>query len=172
MPETMSNRMSVINKQIYIYMPYVVPDGLSETMSEYVSIIVFIYSYKACQGGDHSKKVIFSLRIVVVLHGIVNVVLANLFQDPEGHWQSVFENQWTSNISCASLSKTRMQVEGLPQGQKSAKRNNFHSMFVLNCGIRGCVKGALIKARSRWPNEFLIRRIFTWNREKSEPTKC
>jgi hypothetical protein len=34
----MSDRMSE-----YIYMPYILPDGLSETMSE----------YEVCQGGDH-----------------------------------------------------------------------------------------------------------------------
>ena len=40
MPERMSDRMSE-----YIYMPYILPDGMSETMSE----------YKVCQGGDHLK---------------------------------------------------------------------------------------------------------------------
>jgi hypothetical protein len=51
----------------------------------YVRIYVYVYIFIVCQGGDHSKKVTLSLRIVVVLYGIVNVVLANPFQDPEGH---------------------------------------------------------------------------------------
>ena len=51
----------------------------------YVRIYEYVYIFIVCQGGDHSKKVTLSLRIVVVLYGIVNVVLANPFQDPEGH---------------------------------------------------------------------------------------
>ena len=50
MPETLPDRMSVIkcNKQIYhiyilLYMnPYVLPDGMSETMSEYMNMYIFL----------------------------------------------------------------------------------------------------------------------------------
>ena len=43
---------------IYICVPYIFPDGMSETMSEYI----------VCQGGDRSKKVCFSWHILTLTH--------------------------------------------------------------------------------------------------------
>ena len=58
-PERMPYRMSeCICIYIYMCVPYIFPDGMSETRSEYIE----------CQGGDRSKKVCFSWHILTLTH--------------------------------------------------------------------------------------------------------
>ena len=54
MPERISDRMirmsEYMPERMSEYTPYILPDGMSESMSEFI----------VCQGGDHSKKVIYA----------------------------------------------------------------------------------------------------------------